>query len=215
MSLKEFFQSIADAIRRKKGTTAPIPVRNIPSEIDSIISTNTVELQSKTVTPTQSSQTVEPDSNYYGLSKVTVNGSVNLKSENIKKDVNIFGYIGTYSGTELVSSTVNIGVGDTYKINIDSSKNYLIIPQRMYDDQGNTPDVIVSLKIGNQQLTYNESYHSKWNIFPVIFIRQGKAIYNSDYDNMIRNSLSNVTTIEITGDDLPRSEYIVYEIVTF
>lgn len=56
------------------------------------------KLQSKTVTPSTSSQTVAADSGYDGLSLVTVNGSENLVAENIAKDVEIFGIIGTHAG---------------------------------------------------------------------------------------------------------------------
>lgn len=56
--------------------------------------------QTKTVTPSVTSQTVTPDQNYNGLTEVIVNGDVNLIAENIKAGVTIFGVTGTYDGTE-------------------------------------------------------------------------------------------------------------------
>ncbi len=52
----------------------------------------------KSVTPTAAGVTVEPDTNYDGLSKVTVEGDSDLKSSNIKAGVTIFGVAGNYAG---------------------------------------------------------------------------------------------------------------------
>ena len=56
--------------------------------------------QSKTVNPSTSQQVVNPDSNYNGLSSVTVNAVTsaidnNIQAGNIKKDVSILGVTGT------------------------------------------------------------------------------------------------------------------------
>ena len=55
--------------------------------------------QSKTITPSETQQTVEPDSGKH-LASVIVSGDANLKAENIKKDVAIFGKTGTVTPVE-------------------------------------------------------------------------------------------------------------------
>lgn len=56
-------------------------------------------LQSRTITPSSSTQYITPQSGYDGLSQVTVNGDSNLKSSNIKSGTSIFGIIGNYTGS--------------------------------------------------------------------------------------------------------------------
>lgn len=63
--------NIADAIRTKTGNSDSIMVQDMASEIAGIKGEPT--LQTKTVTPSTSSQTITPDSGYGGLSQVTVN----------------------------------------------------------------------------------------------------------------------------------------------
>lgn len=62
--------------------------------------------ESKTVTPTASTQTVSPSSGMV-LSSVTVNGDANLIPANIAEGVTIFGVTGTHSGGEDLTSVID------------------------------------------------------------------------------------------------------------
>lgn len=81
-----------------------------------VITSSAPNMQTKTITPSASSQTIKPDSGYDGLSQVIVNGDSNLVSSNILEGVKIFGVDGSaafkkyYTGTEApVSSLGNDG----------------------------------------------------------------------------------------------------------
>ena len=69
-----------------------------------------VKLQSKEYTPTAEGATINADSGYDGLSRVVIKGDEDLLPQNIKKDVSIFGVIGTHEG----SSTGESDLYDVY-----------------------------------------------------------------------------------------------------
>lgn len=93
MTLNELFTAIANAIRAKTGSSAKITATNFPTAISGIVTTP--KLQSKTATPSTSTQYVKPSSGYDGLSQVTVYGDSDLTADNIMKGVNIFNVTGT------------------------------------------------------------------------------------------------------------------------
>lgn len=74
--LTDAFSDIADAIRNKNGSSNTYTPEQMPSAINAI-PTGGGTYQSKTVSPTESSQTVSPDSGYDALSSVTVNAISN------------------------------------------------------------------------------------------------------------------------------------------
>lgn len=84
-----------------------------------VVAASSPNLQTKTVTPRTSSQTIRPDSGYDGLSQVTVSGDSNLVSGNIVSGKTIFGVSGSvviqkyYTGSSTPSSSLGNN-GDLY-----------------------------------------------------------------------------------------------------
>ena len=71
---------------------------SILEEINNLPLVDVPILQDKNVVPTTETQEIVADDGYTGLSKVTVAGDENLVAENIKKDVEIFGVVGSAEG---------------------------------------------------------------------------------------------------------------------
>lgn len=160
MSIQSEIDRISTAVQNahlkvieKGGTSAaPYLVANLAQAIDTIPEATEPTLQSKSVTPSESAQTVKPDSGYDGLSQVsvgaisktyvgssvpkqaaqtitpgtadktiasgryltgtqTIKGDSNLKAENIKSGVSIFGVAGTVEEGEDVTAETETYTG--------------------------------------------------------------------------------------------------------
>lgn len=78
-------------------------IESIAENAESILPSDTPDLQDKTVTPTTSEQTISADEGKDGLGTVTVSAvtaaiDANITAGNIKDGVTILGVTGTYSG---------------------------------------------------------------------------------------------------------------------
>lgn len=86
-TLGNFLTDVADSIRTKKGTTDTILASNFDTEIESIETGSTPNLQSKSITITENgTQTITPDEGYDGINNIEVNTDVepNLQEKTIE-----------------------------------------------------------------------------------------------------------------------------------
>ena len=95
---------------------------NVPSDINN---------QNKTVDPSTSQQIITPDQGYSGLGQVTVNAVTaaidpDIQPENIKKDVNVLGVVGTYDPQpDLEAKTATYSTNGTYSVVPSAGKDGL------------------------------------------------------------------------------------------
>lgn len=90
-----------------------------------------ISLQEKTVSPSKTTQLVTPDSDYDGLSKVTVNAVTssidsNITASNIKSGVSILGVEGTLEEGITPSGTLEITENGTYDVTEYASANVTV-----------------------------------------------------------------------------------------
>ena len=102
------------------------------------------QLQEKTVTPTKEGLSVVPDSGFDGMSKVTVNGDINLVSENIKEGVSVFGVDGNLKGTKINEINLDWIMNDDGKLeytDIEGERQGISLESVSYENRYTNIDI--------------------------------------------------------------------------
>lgn len=184
-----------DAVDNKGGTLpATQDLSNLPTAISSIPTSSAPTLDSLTITPTTSQQSISPPSGVDGYDSITVNAVTSsidsdIVASNIKSGVNILGVNG--SVTELKGETRNVSItstsGNTFTPT--SGKNGITSIKVTPTNQART----VTPTTSSQSLTVNSGYSGNGTITV-------NAV-TSSIDNNIQagNIKDGVTILGVTG----------------
>ena len=115
----QYLTQIAEAIRTKTSSIITYtPSEMAPAILSISQGSATPNLQAKSITPTAANQVITADSNYDGLSQVTISGDENLIASNIRQGATIFGVIGTAEtgDTSIMQPNKNITPTTTQQI---------------------------------------------------------------------------------------------------
>lgn len=171
--------AIADEIRELSGTIDKLSLDSMASNLSDVCeevdtqadlisqittalegkASASLELQNKTVTPSTETQTITADNGYDGLKRVTVEGDVNLKAENIKNGVSIFGVEGSAIGGSSINKI------DVCNVTMQFFNNAGLITYSAYENDTviakttsatpNTPAVLANIICGSAISFFN------------------------------------------------------------
>lgn len=133
-TLTETFSDIADAIRGKNGSSNTYTPAQMPAAITAIPTGGGGTYQTKTVSPSESSTDVTPDSGYDALSKVTINA--------------------------ISSSYVGSGIARRSGTNLSASGKTVTVPAGYYENQA-TKDVSTMTLPTSTSASATSGYTSK------------------------------------------------------
>lgn len=122
----------------------------------SAVTVNPAPLEAKTITPSAQEQVVTPTAPNIGLSSVTVNGDIDLIATNIKRDVSIFGVVGTFEGGG--TPTIN---GKTYDCGTFTPASDITANYTVNHTLGRTPEFLVLWTVNNDFAV--QGVIGKWN----------------------------------------------------
>lgn len=159
------YKDIANAIRERNGTSNTYKPREMPLAIRSISgSGSSIKFQSnKTVTPTESTQYVQPDSGYDGLQQVTVNPIPNNYQDTsdataVSSDL-LEGKVAYGTSGRIVGSLVpSSGGGDVDTSDADATASDIVAPKTAYIASGKVTGTLEeesSLSYTNGSAAYN------------------------------------------------------------
>lgn len=152
------------------------------------------DLQEKSVEPKTEAQTVVPDEDYYGLSKVTVDAVTsdidsNIKPENIVEGVDILGVEGTAAFPTLGTKTIT--EDGTYKASDDDLGGYSEVDVDVGSSYFNTSPTANTTLIGTIvkiPLIDTSKYTSMYDMFSGLFALEKMDLSGYDVSNVTNMS---------------------------
>lgn len=160
MALINKLTAIADAIRSKTGSTAKLTLDGMASAINGLKTTFTT--QSKSVTLSETAQTIKPDANFDGLSQVSVPGiSKTYVGSGVTKQAGK-----TVTPTKSQQTAVASGVYTTGAVNVGAIPSEYIVPsgsetktQNGTYDVTSLAELVVNVSGGGGATKNVQAYH--------------------------------------------------------
>lgn len=166
--------AIGDAIRTITGSTATYYVSELASQVAQLSTGGNYSLQSKSITPTKTQQSVIPDSGYYGLSDVTV-GAIPENYADI--------------------SVVTASAGDVLEGKVIIDSNGTNIVGSMLNNSA--INKILDATEGNQEYTIPSGYHSGGSTVSIVL--EEKSITPTKLEQIIIPAIGNVFSKVLVG----------------
>lgn len=153
-NLTDFLTGVADAIRTKKGTTAKINPQNFETEIGSITGSKPEQEKTADLSMSSGNQIISPD-NGKVLSKVTIMKPASLMPENIRKNIDIGGVVGTLEMKPEQEKPITITTNGSQTVTPDEGKvlSKVTITTNVPATPTEEKTVELALANGNQVLT--------------------------------------------------------------
>lgn len=217
--LDDFLTNIANAIRKRKQTKDLIEAYDFASEIESIPQTSTSVLQeNKEVTLTTSgATTITPDTDYDGMSSVTVTPTLQSKTANCTSTSAVTltpdsGYVGlssakvtpvtetrTHNVTANGTTTVNVNSGKVgmTKVTVNTSVYRTVANSTTYVGGNGNLSQTISIPTGvtSAKIIVSLRYPSAYNFYPSCTTNSGTISTSVDNKPGVNNNMYNRITV--------------------